>query len=106
MFVSDLRHFLDLPEDVPGPARRLAEQLGLIVRAGSAGPLGRPWVSALRCRRRPGHRPCPGHLAIFRPEAPAPIQWGCPACGDEGTISGWQDSPYDLRRAPRTWLAG
>ncbi len=29
----DLRHFLDLPDDVPAPARRMAEHLSLIVRA-------------------------------------------------------------------------
>ena len=33
MLVTDLRHFLDLPEDTPGPARRLAQYLGNIVRA-------------------------------------------------------------------------
>ena len=36
-----------LPEDVPGPARRMAEHLTLIVRAATAGPGGQPWVSAL-----------------------------------------------------------
>ena len=30
--------------------------------------------------------------------AGAPIQWQCSACGDEGVISHWEDSPYDLRR--------
>jgi len=33
MLVTELRHFLDLPEDTPGPARRLAQHLGNIVRA-------------------------------------------------------------------------
>ncbi len=37
VFVSDLRHFLDLPADVPGPARRMAEHLTLIVRAATSG---------------------------------------------------------------------
>jgi hypothetical protein len=39
MFVSDLRHFLDLPEVVPGPTRKTAEQLGNIVRAAGRGLL-------------------------------------------------------------------
>jgi hypothetical protein len=59
MFVSDLRHFLDLADDAPGPARRMAEQLTMIVRAATAGDAGVEWVSALRCARRPGRRPCP-----------------------------------------------
>jgi len=38
--VTDLHHFLDLPPDTPGPARRLAEHLGYIVRAATAGDAG------------------------------------------------------------------
>jgi hypothetical protein len=97
MFVSDLRHFLDLPDDVPGPARRMAEHLGFVVRAATAGEAGAPWVSALACRRRPGRRPCRGHIAVFRAHLPAPLQWQCRVCGDNGVISGWEESPFDLR---------
>jgi len=97
MFVSDLRHFLDLPDDVPGPARRMADHLGSVVRAATAAEAGSPWESALRCQRRPGRRACPGHIAVFRAELPAAIEWRCTACGDEGVISGWEDSCFDLR---------
>lgn len=98
MFVSDLRHFLDMPDDAPGPARRMGEHLAFVVRAATAGPAGEVWTTALGCRRRPGHRPCPGRLKVFRADLPAPIDWACSSCGDEGTISGWEDSPFDLRR--------
>ena len=97
MFVSDLRDFLDLPDDVPGPARRMAERLTLIVRAATAGDAGTEWVTALTCDRRPGRRPCAGHLAVLRTDVPPSIAWGCTSCGDEGVISGWEGSPYDLR---------
>jgi hypothetical protein len=59
MFVSDLRHFLDMPEDVPGPAVQMGEQLCSAVRAATARPAGAVWTTALSCRRRPGRRPCP-----------------------------------------------
>ncbi|HVM15417.1 MAG TPA: hypothetical protein VM287_13965 [Egibacteraceae bacterium] len=101
MFVSDLRHFLDIPDNAPGPARKMAEHLGFVVRAASAGEAGVPWVSAVPCRRRPGHRPCEGHIAVFRAHLPAPIEWRCSACGDEGVVSGWEGSPFDLRQ-PRS----
>jgi hypothetical protein len=97
VFVSDLRHFLDLPADTPAPARRMAEHLTLIVRAATAGDAGLPWVSALTCSRRPGHRPCPGNLAVSRSDIPPSIAWQCTSCGDEGVISGWERSPFDLR---------
>jgi len=100
MFVSDLRHFLDMPDDAPGPARKMAEQLGNVVRAATAAEAGAAWVSALPCRRRPGRRPCPGRIAVFRPDLPARIEWRCTSCGDEGVISGWEGTYYDLR-APR-----
>ena len=40
MFISDLYHFLDLPEGTPGPAHRMAEHLCDIVRAATAGDAG------------------------------------------------------------------
>jgi hypothetical protein len=46
MYVSDLRHFLDLPAAVPGPARRMAERLTMSVRAATAGDAGVEWGSA------------------------------------------------------------
>jgi len=102
MFVSDLRHFLDLPDDVPAPARRMAERLAMIVRAATAGDAGPEWVSALTCDRRPGRRPCAGHLAVLRTDVPPSIAWRCTSCGDQGVISGWERSPHDLRsRHPR-----
>ena len=105
MYVADLRHFLDLSPSTPGPARRMAEQLGGLVRAATAGDTGIAWTSALPCRRRPARRPCPGRMTVYRPEPPAEIRWECGVCGDQGVISGWEDSPYDLRRR-RLGLAG
>jgi hypothetical protein len=97
MLVTDLNHFLDLPQDAPGRARRLAEHLSNIVRAATAGDAGTAWESALPCRRRPANRRCPGRMIALRTEAAAPIRWQCSACDDEGVISNWQDSPFDLR---------
>ncbi len=99
---ADLRHFLDLPDDAPGPAQRLAAQLGDLVRAATAAEPGPAWISALPCRRRPGHRACPGQMMVARPDRAAPIVFECTDCGDGGVISGWQDSPFDgSDRGPR-----
>jgi hypothetical protein len=105
MMVTDLHHFLDLPPDTPGPARRLAEHLSNIVRAATAGDVGTAWESALPCRRRPANRRCPGRMIVLRTEPTAPIRWQCSVCDDEGIISNWADSPFDLRRR-RLTLAG
>jgi len=103
--VTDLRHFLDLPPGTPGPARRLAGHLSNIVRAATAGDAGIAWESALPCRRRPANRRCPGRMIVLRTEPAAPIRWQCSVCDDEGIISNWADSPFDLRRR-RLTLAG
>jgi hypothetical protein len=105
MLVTDLHHFLDLPQDTPGPARRLAGHLSNIVRAATAGDTGTAWESALPCWRRPANRRCPGRMIVLRTEPGAPIRWQCSACSDEGVISNWEDSPFDLRRR-RLTLAG
>jgi hypothetical protein len=98
MLVTDLHHVLDLPADTPGPARRLAEQLCNIVRAATAGDAGTAWETALPCRRRPARRARPGRMIVLRTEPEAPIRWQCSVCDDQGVISNWADSPFDLRR--------
>lgn len=102
MLVTDLHHFLDMPEDTPGPARRLAEHLSNIVRAATAGDAATAWESALPCRRRPANRRCPGRMIVLRTAAGAPIRWQCSVCDDEGVISNWEDSAFDLRRRQLT----
>jgi hypothetical protein len=102
MLVTDLHHFLDLPDDTPGPARRLAEHLGHLVRAATAGDTGAAWETALPCRRRPGNRACPGRMIVLRTEPETPIRWQCSICDDAGVISNWEDSPFDLRRRQLT----
>ena len=98
VLVTDLRHFLDLSEDAPGPTRRLAEHLSNIVRAATVGDVGTAWKSALPCRRRPAHRRCQGRMIVLLQEFGTPVRWQCSVCGDEGVISNWEDSPFDLRR--------
>ena len=102
MLVTDLNHFLDLPAGTPGPARQLAEHLCNIMRAATASDTGAAWESALPCRRRPANRRCPGRMIVPRTETGAPIRWQCSACGDEGVISNWEESAFDLRRRQLT----
>jgi hypothetical protein len=44
-------------------------------------------------------------MIVLRTGSGAPIRWQCGVCGDEGVISNWEDSPFDLRRRGLT-LAG
>ncbi|HZV51579.1 MAG TPA: hypothetical protein VFD49_17655 [Candidatus Dormibacteraeota bacterium] len=97
MLVADLSRY-DGADPVRHPAAfRLAERLRAIVQAGTSVPAGDPLHSALRCRRRPGRRSCPGHLVLVRHEVPTEVVWRCSDCGDDGLVRGWERSPWDLR---------
>jgi len=105
MYVTDMRHFAGLDDMVGpqfGPAKRFATYLGGVVSAATAHLPGEAIATALACHRRPGRKPCPGRLLVRRAEAPARIEWACPACGEEGVISGWEGSPWDLSPALTT----
>jgi hypothetical protein len=98
-WVTDMRHFPPPDEVLPesyAPARRLAAYLGSIVSAASVAPSSEVVDTALRCRRRPGRRPCPGYITLQRNESR--IGWECSACDDNGVISGWQETHRDLSR--------
>jgi hypothetical protein len=49
----------------------------------------------LRCRRRPGRRPCGGLLTIFFDVDTFDVLWFCPTCEDNGRISGWEGTFWD-----------
>jgi len=102
-WVTDMRHYLDedggLPEGIPVPALNLARFLGSIVC----------WVTSHRgnpdeqtnvaCRRAQGQRPCIGDIYARFDDGGTSIRWECPLCGDNGYISGWQDTIWDRRRS-------
>ncbi len=98
-YITDLTHFLDdnglPPVDAPRRMLRMLAFLGSIVRAGSSHPVGTQFPSAIPCRRRPCHR---RGLTIAN-ESNGNIRWECPDCGENGYISKWQGSDYDLSAA-------
>lgn len=77
VFVSDLRHFLDMPDDAPAPAGRMAAHLVRIVEAGTASPSGEPTRTSVPCTRRPGRRRCVGLIELVRLDVPPSIKWWC-----------------------------
>jgi hypothetical protein len=51
--------------------------------------------TTLRCRRRPGRRPCAGLLTLFFDVDTFDVLWFCPVCDDNGRISGWEGTFWD-----------
>ena len=100
-WVTDLQHYLGddgfFAPKMPGPARKIAEHMASIVEAATTRPAGERWAAAaLRCRRRPRRKACPGRLVVRRTEVPAEIEWRCPRCADNGFIRGFEATPWDL----------
>lgn len=100
-WIIDLSHYLTptgaMVDDMTPRARRLAEYFASIVVDATTNFDDPPWV---RCRRRPGRRRCSGLIQSFpavaeNDDEEAPIVWRCPVCGDDGLISGWQNSLWD-----------
>lgn len=96
-FITDITHFEGLlPKLAKGPAGRIARYFGSIVSAASVVDRGVWGDTAIRCRRRPGRKPCPGHIRVYRLGHSAPIEWHCSSCDDQGEISNWKESTWDL----------
>ena len=103
-WVTDLSHFVDetgnLPTNIPGPARRLAEYLASIVVAATSAADNQGQAQRVKCRRRPGREACPGVIE-YRLWADERITWKCLSCGDNGVISNWQSTAWDRRQLQR-----
>ena len=99
---TNLNVFLDENGEIAapkGPARKLAEHITAIVAMATRPEIITSQEYQVRCRRRPGRKPCPGIIeADFDPEDYR-IMWRCPVCDDCGYISNWQGSMWDLSEA-------
>ena len=97
-WVTDMRHYLDdngqIPS-LPGPAMNIALFLGSIVEWMTSEPLANVHHTNVRCRRSPGRARCTGGILAGYEEDGRVIRWGCPLCGDNGHIRGWEDTLWD-----------
>jgi len=80
---------------MPGPARRLAEFLGNIVVDATTLPTEQNLGERVKCRRRPGRKPCPGEIETDFEVDTDTIVWWCPACGENGYIRNWKGTLWD-----------
>ena len=95
--VTDFGDPRDPTVDIPDRARFLGEFFGAIVAAATAWPFpDTARTTALRCRRRPDRKPCPGLLDVVLVEEKEHIAWTCTECDDNGLIHGWRGTHWDL----------
>lgn len=98
-YVTDAAHMPSLLEPnplLPPMLLRFTEYLGGIIAGASHSPSTEWKESRVRCRRRPGRRPCPGPINVRTGcEDPPEILWECPSCGEHGVIRNWQGCEWD-----------
>jgi hypothetical protein len=93
---TDYRQIPD--PDAPGLSRsaaRVARFIAAIIEAATARAVSTPWPCAVTCIAHVGRKLCRQHITVAL-VCPDEIQWACPRCGAEGTISGFIDTPKDL----------
>ena len=94
-YFTDISHFLDdegkLQADMPGPARRLASFLVLVIDTASQSIPNDNYNTHIRCREHG----CVGSIRSSLMSMNDEISWACPACGHHGVISNWQGTEWD-----------
>ena len=93
--MTDFADALDPAAEAPRPALNIAKYFGRIVEAATAQQAREPLISQVRCRRRPGRRPCPGRIRVVIESGAGPIHWSCTHCDDNGVLSGWSGTRWD-----------
>ena len=98
-WIIDIRDYLKEDGslgDLTRSAERLVEYLGSIVEAVTSGKASNTISTEIHCRRRPGHRKCIGNIIAVFNVRDFVVEWYCPICRDNGIISGWRGTKWDL----------
>ena len=91
--LSDLLRKEGCIAGMPKPGRKLAEYLGGIVKAVTTRQEDE-LATGVRCRRSSKNNSCPGEITAFIDRQDC-VSWSCPACGENGIISGWRQTMWD-----------
>jgi hypothetical protein len=72
------------------------QKLGEIISYATASKAGISIDFRPMCWRRTNRKACRGVLKIELVPGTDEIHWGCPACGNEGTVTGWEGELWDM----------
>ena len=93
-YVTDIAHYLDETgelADMPGPARKLASFLVLLIDATSQVCPVEDHDTRIRCRTDA----CSGSIRTSLSSLDQEISWHCPDCGHNGVIRRWQGTKWN-----------
>jgi len=94
-YITDITRYLndagELPAELPGPARKLASFLVLLIDEVTQRFPAQDAATGIRCRSK--H--CTGSIRASLLSPGEEIVWHCPTCGHHGIIRNWQGTKWD-----------
>jgi len=93
-YVTDITHFLDDAGELgemPGPARKLASFLVLLIDATTQAFPVKDYDTRIRCRTDA----CTGAIRCSLTAMEDEISWYCPDCGHNGVIRNWKGTKWN-----------
>lgn len=80
---------------LPLAAQRRSDFTRALAEAATSRRAGSAWLSAVRCIARAGRKRCGAWTMVARRE-PGRVEWSCPACGEQGVVTGFEGTEHDL----------
>jgi hypothetical protein len=94
--ITDVRHVVAGDDAVlPLAAQRRSDFTRALAETATSRRAGSAWLSAVRCIARAGRKSCGAWTLVARPE-PGRVEWSCPACGEQGVVTGFEGTEHDL----------
>ena len=94
-WITDARELIPAREAEQPAAEPRSDFLRALVEAATSRGTESAWCSAVRCMTRVGRRHCRARIHVAQPEA-GRVEWACAACGERGTITGYEGTELDL----------
>lgn len=98
-WITDITHFLDEHGELikePLAAAKMAEYFAAIIVMATYIEPDFPEKYQVYCRRKPKRKPCLGEIGAYVHPESDEVLWKCLKCGDEGAISNWQGTIWDM----------
>ena len=103
-FVTNIQHFLNedgsIPDSLPLEAEELLFFLIAIIETATTEyerSITISLISGLYCRKITKEYPSSRKIRVWIDPQTHQVCWACPECGDKGTISYWEGTPWDKR---------
>lgn len=95
IWMTDARELIPARETMQTAAKPRSDFLRALVEAATSRSTESAWCSAVRCLARVGRRKCRARIHVAQPET-GRVEWSCAACGERGTITGYEGTELDL----------